>query len=158
LTLKNYQCNRQDRNASGGGVLTYIRKELHPEPYYELQLDFNKRGLEVTIDLIKTAKQLSGLIIIIGVYRPPNAKQEWFNLFSQLISVLLLHGNLILLGDLNCNMLQENAYNTKKLLNIVEHGQLKIAQASPTRITSDSASCLDLIAINRNFSFLTYRV
>ena len=94
----------------------------------------------------------------IGLYRPPNVKQEWFNTVNDLILELLPLGNLILLGDLNCNLLQVNNANTIKLLNILELGQLKLTGTFPTRITLESSSCLDLIAIHRNFCCISYSI
>ena len=47
--------------------------------------------------------------------------------------------------------------STKNLSKILEFGQLKITGNHPTRITEDSVSCLDLIAINRNLHCINYQ-
>ena len=123
----------------------------------QLQSKYRHYGLEVTIDSIITSAPRSPKAIVIGLYRPPNSTQEWFYYFSDLITELAPLGNLILLGDLNCNLLSPNSANTKKLMTIFELGQLKITQVFPTRIAQNSATCIDLIAISRNYFCNAYR-
>ena len=52
--------------------------------------------------------------------------------------------------------MQPNSVVTKKLNNIIELAQLKISSIFPTRITALTATCLDIIAINRNYKIISY--
>ena len=156
FNLTNYQCNRFDRNANGGGVLTYINNDIYVDTLSNLQHKFRNSELEVTIDTVRSGVSRSSCAIIIGLYRPPSAGSKWFDLFTELITELLPMGNLILLGDLNCNLLSPNTTTTKKLNNILEMGQLKIPDVFPTRIAENSATCIDLIALNRNYGCKSY--
>ena len=158
FSLENFQCNRQDRNANGGGILTFIRNELHWETLTSIQQNFRNQGLEITIDSVKIKGKTTTTAIVIGVYRPPCAKHEWFNIFNELVMELIPLGSLIVLGDLNCNLLQEYALTTKKLLNVIEFGQLNITGKAPTRITENSSTCLDIIAVDRKYQCISYNV
>ncbi len=161
FNLSDYRCNRHDRNSNGGGLLTYIKNDLHIETLNNEQQKYRELGLEITIDLVRTFNTLpfkACSTIILGLYRPPNVKQEWFQIANDLILELIPKGNLIIMGDLNCNLLQFNNNNTNKLLNILELAQVNIIEVEPTRVTSDSSSCLDLIAIHRYYHCTTYRV
>jgi hypothetical protein len=137
--------------------LTYIKNELHLDTLTQPQIKFRNYGLEVTIDSIKSSAPRFSTAIVIGLYRPPNASKEWFNHFMDLIKELAPCGNLILLGDLNCNLLTPNCANTKKLNNVLELGQIKIPNIFPTRIAQHSASCIDIIGISHNYYCNTYR-
>src|SRR6267154_1020880 len=78
FNLINYHCNRYDRNSNGGGVLTYIKKGLHMETIFKVQQRYRDLGLEVTIDFIKVLNPNALNTIVLGIYKPPNVKQEWF--------------------------------------------------------------------------------
>jgi len=57
----------------------------------------------VTITEIALRKPTSKLIII-GVYRPPQASYQWFNKFNELLLRLLGSARLIVMGDLNVDL------------------------------------------------------
>src|SRR5206468_861324 len=102
FALENYQCNRHNRNSNGGGVLTYIRNELHRDTLTIVQQKYRNQGLEITIDAMRTKVKNASTAIVVGLYRPPSARHEWFDTFGELISELLPLGSLIIMGDLNC--------------------------------------------------------
>lgn len=65
------------------------------------------------------------------------------------------------MGDLNCNLLKINKPSTKLLLTILEIGNLVIKNEgifSPTRVTKKSATCIDLIAVDRGLDISNYVV
>ena len=73
--------NRQDRTSCGGGVATYIRSTLRPMPLADLQIVAARSGLEVTLTTIQATNNQK--VVIVGVYRPPNAKAAWFTEFNE---------------------------------------------------------------------------
>jgi len=156
--LSQYYTNRLDRNSNGGGLITFIRYDLSPENLFDYQNRFVALGLEVTIDLIKTKDYQLRQLIVLGVYRPPNSRNIWFDTFQELIIELSLLGNIILLGDLNCNLLNENSTITKNLHNILELGNLFIPSNLPSRITENTISALDIIAIPKSITCIEYKV
>ena len=82
--------NRQDRNCYGGGVLTFIRSSLKPISLNFLQDKYVQKGLEITLDSF-------GKFVIVGIYRPPSSKCDWFILFNDLILELSSLGGIIIL-------------------------------------------------------------
>lgn len=150
----NYFINRSDRNTHGGGVLTYINPALKPICLHKSQTRFNKLGLEVTISKVTLNRDK---IIVLGIYRPPNAKTCWFETFSNLIMELSPGVKFIIMGDLNCNLLKPELCCTSSLNLILESANVVQSQhVEPTRITANSANCLDFIAADRSILFESY--
>ena len=83
--------------------------------------------------------------IVTTIYRPPNAPAEFFDLLEKLIKQTDDENKEIyILGDLNCNLLEEKTlFNvpTSKLNSLYELYQLLIKE--PTRITNKSSSLTD---------------
>ena len=150
--------NRTDRNIHGGGVITYIKPSFKAIPMDAIQTKFNGKGLEVTVSKI-IFQHIDW--IIIGMYRPPNSRREWFEAFRELILELVIYGKLVLMRDLNCDLLKPSNPSTRTLLNILEMGSLAVKQGqdlSPTRITITSATCIDLVAIDKSITIDRYEV
>src|SRR3989442_14592670 len=82
-------------------VITYIHPALKPTPLSNTQDKFVKLGLEVTVSKIFLNQDS---FVVLGVYRPPNSKIGWFELFRDLITELLSCGKFIIMGDFNCNL------------------------------------------------------
>ena len=115
-------------------------------------------GLEITITKILLARQN---FIIIGIYRPPNSKRNWFEILHNAILDLIVYGKLILMGDLNCDLLSPTCPATKSLSTILELGNLVFKsefELFPTRITNTSATCIDLIAVDRTIELSRYAI
>ena len=45
IAVPGFQINRQDRTNHGGGVVTYLREDLRPEPMLELQYKYVSESL-----------------------------------------------------------------------------------------------------------------
>src|SRR5881296_2490993 len=84
LTLNGYISNRLDRNCNGGGVVTYCRDYLRPSVLCDEQDYAVALGLECTLTKIHIPEVRNDLIIV-GVYRPPNAHAVWFDSMSTLV-------------------------------------------------------------------------
>ena len=158
INPNNYFVNRVDRNSYGGGVITYINPELNPSSLDQLQTKFVQKGLEVTITKLSF---LQSRTVVIGVYRPPNSRHVWFDIFNELILDVLPHGKIILMGDLNCDLLRPNYCSTKSLLEALQLGNLQIKYDTtpiPTRITATSSTCIDFIAVDKSIEIDHYGV
>ena len=88
------------------------------------------------------------------IYRPPNQNSEFFTAFPKLLeNVWLKFSNIVLLGDFNTNLLQnergDTSYEGKKMEGILVQFNLKNVIEGPTRITSHSKTLIDLIVTNR---------
>ena len=113
-----------------------------------MQNKYSGKGLEITITRIKL---LQLYLVIIGVYRPPSARGQWFETFREMIQEIIPFGKLVLMGDFNCDLLKTNSATTKSLLSILEFGNLIFKpeiKLAPTRITKSTASCIDLIVVD----------
>ena len=150
--------NRADRNRFGGGIITYVNPALQPSPLETIQTKYCGKGLEITITRVKIAKLI---IVVLGVYRPPNAIRQWFEEFRDLILEVTPYGKLILMGDLNCDLLKPDSPSTRLLLTILELGNIVLKaenKLDPTRVTFSSASCLDFIAVDWSLDVSRYEV
>ncbi len=126
---------------SGGGVAMYIRSNIP----YTIRKDLFPDNLELICVEIKNFKSKPQLITT--WYRPPNSSVE---LFSEFENFLKLHEDenkeIIITGDLNCNLLEQNkSLPTSKLVDLIDIYQLQQHIQCPTRITSTTASLLDVI-------------
>jgi Reverse transcriptase (RNA-dependent DNA polymerase) len=96
--------------------------------------------------------------IIIGVYRPPNSTQDWFDRFNDLVLELLVEGRLIIMGDLNADLLKPDVNPGKSLRATLNLALTSISTISATRYTKSTASCLDIIAVDTRLHCTNYRV
>ncbi len=149
--------NRCDRNCHGGGVITYVHPGFKPVALTSNQSKFAALGLEVTITKIALNQES---FIVLGVYRPPNSKCIWFELFRDLIMEMSSVGKFIIMGDLNCDLLRPQLSTTNNLLMILElaNSSVQANPLMPTRITDDCSSCIDLIAVDRSLEVSSYSV
>ena len=93
--------------------------------------------------------------ILVGtIYRPPNQNSEFFTAFSKLmVNIWTKFSNIVLLGDFNTNLLQDEhghtSYEGNKMKGILERFNMKNVVKGPTRITNHSKTLIDLIITNR---------
>lgn len=144
--IPNYQIVRNDRNRNGGGVCIYIRNSVNFVDKSRLILN------EIEALCIEINKPQSKPFVVMSCYRPPNADAKQFFENLQLIVNRLDSGNteLFILGDLNCNMLPSHNNSPKNELNsLCELHQLDQLISTPTRITSNTRTLIDIILTNR---------
>ena len=101
---------------------------------------------------IEIPKQRSRPFLISAWYRPPNSEMELFNAFEIFLSKCDAENKeLILIGDLNCNMLKSpQDSNTKKLMFMSTVYKLEQLIKKPTRVSNTSATLIDLIFTNQH--------
>jgi hypothetical protein len=128
---------RQDRpHDPHGGVAIYLRNNLSCKPRPDLKVA-NLEAVWVETKL-KQDKLLVG-----SFYRPPNADVQYWNLINESIEKANnTNIKYIVLGDFNTNWLDRPSPH---LLNLINIYGLKQLISDPTRITINSATCLDLI-------------
>ena len=122
-------------------ITIYIRSHI---PYI-VRKDLMTDNLELICIEIKKLK--SKPLKITTWYRPPNSSIELFSDFENFLELLEDENKeIIITGDLNCNLLEQNKnLPTSKLLDLVDVYQLQQHILSPTRITNTTASLLDVI-------------
>jgi len=157
LTMKGYTINRLDRNGNGGGVISYVRTYLKPTILCDLQ----ERAVALRLECTITKIQIQGVknpVVVLGVYRPPSAPANWFDNMNSLVSEVLPLGALIIMGDLNADLLRPRLTVGKALKALLTTACVKVNTIAPTRIMSSTASCLDIIAIDKSILYLHYEV
>ena len=152
--MEGYSCNRADRNCSGGGVATYIKADLNPTNLDSLQEEARALDLEITISAIELSRGRS--LIVIGAYRPPSARMNWFTDFDSILLKLLTLGQIVIMGDLNADLCKNSAPPTRALKSSLKLAGVRIENTLPTRIQGTSATCLDIIAVDNDLVCLDY--
>ncbi len=131
---------RKDRDDGWGGVAIYAREEL----YCTERKDLNINGLEA----IWCEARFKNTKYIIGcMYRPPNSKAEYWELIEESIEhakTLNPGKNIIITGDLNCDMSKGNG----KLQEILTSFNMTQIIKEKTHITSTNATLIDIMACN----------
>ena len=144
IEISGYQLFRQDRGPykSGGGLCVYTKSSLKAIVLEDLSL-VSDDGLQQLWLSVQCRKQKSFLIC--NVYRPPGTPINCFDtLADHFINSLSLGFDIIILGDLNCNVLRSCPEATA-LLDFISSFNLSQLVDKPTRITETSQSIIDVI-------------
>ena len=131
---------RRDRPSFGGGIAVYIRDNIiYKRCYDKDSLDVENMWIEVNT--------CEGKLLICNIYRPPNVIEFWDYLASniELVKSERCTKNIMLSGDFNADFKTSNG---KKLLDFCNVHNFVTHINEPTRITSETQSCLDQIVSN----------
>ena len=71
---------------------------------------------------------------------------------------LLCLGSLVIMGDINADLLKPNIQPGKALSSSLELADTALSNIQPTRIQGSSATCLDIIAIDKHLEVTEYTV
>ena len=148
---------RKDRNRFGGGLLIYTRRGFIIPRVNDLE----GKNVE-SITLLVRSNNLSKGTLIIGAYKPPNMpKNNWESeLNTMLLRSFQRYNNIVLLGDLNCDLSQPDncSKEGRALLDLMDGYNLANVIRQPTRVTSTSSTVIDVILTNKPRSFLVSEV
>ena len=135
---------RQDRgeHKSGGGLAVYIRDTFKATILEHASgiSDENFQQLWIKVQ-VRHCKS----IFICTVYRPPGTTLAFSDSLSRTLLDMLLHGNdIIILGDLNCNILDDRV-DSRTFKELCASFNLTQLVKEPTRITETKRSLIDVI-------------
>ena len=147
LSVNGYLLNRQDRTAHGGGVATYVSSGLALSVLTLEQEKAAKAGPEVTINLITKPGNRQDLVVV-GVCKPPAARAEWFEAFADILLQLIPQGQLVIMGDLNADLMRRRVQPGKALREALALAGTNVHSTANTRITAETATCIDVIALD----------
>ena len=105
ILILGYTTFRQDRGPykRGGGVLVYV-KDIYKACVIEKWSSVSESNFQQLWLLVQCKKFKSFLLFT--VYRPPDVPIDFLENLSETFVDSLLHGsNVIILGDLNCNLI-----------------------------------------------------
>ena len=147
INIEGYKLFGQDRlGMRGGGVGVYIRDPLKAKVLKDISSisdsGFHQLWLQLQHKKIKS-------VLICVTDRPPSCPVSCLDelLKPSFTSVLTFNKPIIVLGDLNCNLLQNSPEN-KVLGNFISELNLKQLITSPTRITDTCSSLIDVIMVS----------
>jgi exonuclease III len=145
ISIPVYNMILKDRNRFGGGVVVYIRETFS---FYERK-DLNSDDLEMIC--IEICKPRSRPFCITVWYRPPNSEMKLFDFFEIFLSKCDAESKeLIVIGDINCNMIMSpKDSSTKKLIFLSALYNLEQLIKESTRVASTSSSLIDLVFTNQ---------
>ena len=138
----------------GSGLFIYIRRELIVTRLNDLERD-KVESITLSVQTSRSTKKL----LIIGAYRPPNLpKNIWVpELNNILLRVSQRFDGLILIGDLNCDLSHpdKGTKDGQALIDLADVYYLTSLIKTPTRITTDSSSLIDVVLTNKPRSVVT---
>lgn len=136
-------------NHEKGGVCIFAKNNIEVKP-----LGYHKFNIEKTIEITACqCKTELDTFQIICVYRSPkaNTKTELDIFFSNLYDIISglykPNAKIILAGDININLLQDNT-NSRQITNIFNEFGMKNIISEPTRTTEASSTLIDVIFTN----------
>ena len=144
VEIEGYKLSRLDRTTkSGGGVCIYTRTSLKVKILKELTgkspSGFHQLWVQVQ------HKNLKSIIFCI-VYRPPDCSVACFaDEFLEKHTLALTYGKeVFIIGDLNIDILKKNQ-ESRALMNLCSSLNLTQLITSPTRVTTQSSTLIDVI-------------
>lgn len=142
INLQNYSVLRCDSTSRHtGGVICYVRNGIQYRIIDKLTVDMKVWSLccEISTSEFKEA-------IAIFYRSPSGSESEFCNLFSNWIDKILDSNiNIVILGDFNIDLMNNNNTYTKAFNNILIINNCKQIINKPTRITRTSRSLVDFV-------------
>lgn len=142
LNVPGYNIFRKDRSEGrGGGVIFYIRDHLkYKQITWSCVTNLECIGLTITI-----SQQMT--FTLIGIYRPPLALSGFYEELKAILNECNFKNEVVLLGDFNVNW--NDKTNRKHLQFLANSFELTQLIKEPTRISSFSKTCIDLVFTNK---------
>ena len=140
LQLDDFDFVRKDRTRHGGGVLLYIKKKLGFLHLLEIECELEALWISVKLRDLKS-------FYICVIYRPPNSTDQFFDTLSTMLNKELdMDGEVVVVGDFNCDLSSNNLDSkTQMLISTMEGSLLTQLIDSPTRVTMNSRTLIDHI-------------
>lgn len=132
----NFKLYKKDISLHSGGLVCYVRNNLLSKQRHDLEvINIQNLWLEVSYK--------SRTLLICVAYRPPNSPVcFWDDLNLSIERALDINPKIIVLGDLNENLLNDNLVHLRNLIFI---NDLENVINEPTRITQHSSTLIDPI-------------
>lgn len=139
LSIPHYRLFRRDRVAqNGGGVAIYCHETIHARCRIDLNCDLEMLWVDI---------QSHGHRTLLGTgYRPPDRPSAYWDDFQAHLEFVQQgsHDRTVLLGDFNIDYGDPTSASARPLHNVLTMCNLQNHVSSPTRVTSHSATTIDL--------------
>jgi len=105
--VEGFKMFRRDRNSNGGGLLIFINSDFPCSRKIDHESE-NLENISLEIHLNKSKW------LIMGIYKPPSMQDNTFNEYftTNLDKCTMNYDNILVIGDLNFNMLNETKCKT----------------------------------------------
>ena len=151
IQLPGYITCRRDRNRHGGGVALFVRDRMRSRE----RTDLDHPDLEsvwVEIQLNRPTRH----IVIACVYIPPGTQSTALGILDAKLEVVMSENKqIIILGDLNCNLNQALLPCTRQLSDICQRYLLSSCIEGSTRVGNHSESSLDVLLSTKSESMIS---
>ena len=148
VDINGYKIERLDRTSRGGGVAIYFRDGCK----FKRRADLEDPNIEAICVELKIGKVC---YILACVYRAPNS--DYTNLLEyldDLVRIATAKGfEIILIGDLNCDVSNPVLPQTIALEEFIISNQLKQLITEPTRQTISSKTLIDVLITSSHDTF-----
>jgi exonuclease III len=144
-------CFKSQRNCNGGGVMTWVNKELEHETVEELS-HFEDLEFE---SLVTRVKRGPIIYLIINVYRPPSGDVKKFisQLKIQLEACLSTSTRVFVIGDCNINTLSDT-WQSRSYLGMINNLNLEQVVKTATRAGPVSNTLMDHIICSPQIDYV----
>ena len=138
IAIDGYTCVRRDRNRQGGGVCAYIRHDLR----FTNRTDIDNGVEAIWLDFhLPRSKPFTVCI----AYRPPSSR-DFYQKLGLCLSKYSEQSEIIILGDLNADVQSVIPVPSRKDFDeLCDDFNFTQLIEEPTRVTSTSSTCIDLI-------------
>ena len=149
LQIPRYILFQQDNGSLGGGLCVCI-KDIYKVSFFGNLSNISENSFQ-QLWLKVNCKKLKSFLLC-TVYRPPNTPISFLETLSKsFMDSLLVGSEVIILGDLNCNVL-DDCYEARALTSFCSTFNLTQHVESPTRVTESSKSIIDIVLMtNKDF-------
>ena len=142
VNIDSYNFERKDRKASGGCVGVYVKSHID----YVRRMDIESENIELIC--LEIISEHTKSFFVSTLYRPPNSSKYLCKNFTEKFNELLQKLNkenkeMIIIGDINCNYLDNN--NNKEVKELLAlNGFIQLVN-DPTRVTDTTETLIDVI-------------
>ena len=145
LDIEGYSCVRQDKRSNSGGLLTYISNDI---PFSVGRINLCNDDIECTSVELNIADQK---LLLLGMYKNPRMEPLSFKVFFEETCEQMseMYENIIIIGDLNFNMLQDNVLST-----IMPPFNLTNVINQVTCFKSSQPTLIDVMLVNKRRKIL----
>lgn len=144
VNVQGYSMVRCDaENRSTGGVVLYVREDIK----YEIVL-IKKIVANCWCAAIEIKEKLYKGVIMVIYHSPSASHGDFVRFLEDIVEEVIIRGDCMVIGDFNIDFMI-NSFYTKKLQTTMHSLGMKQYVNSPTRITKDSQTIIDLLFANK---------
>jgi exonuclease III len=141
ILIDGYMLFRKDRGGRGGGVAIYVRDNIN---FIDRSVTLHNGVEAVLVEIVSRTKNPN--ILLTCMYRPPNCSADIFdNIVDYIEKLFSENKEVVILGDLNYDYKFDETLSENPIHLIENLFGMKQLVQSPTRVSKNSSTLLDVI-------------